>query len=76
MACYFIVTFMPPGPKLNWVPDSWPSFFKITMVTAILILHRHGGVPPAIAKVDCTAPKLPGGKIFEALSTGRVSSGC
>ena len=35
MARYFIMIFMPAGPMLNCVPDSWPWFFKITLVTPL-----------------------------------------
>jgi len=52
---YFSVIFMPAGPTLNCVPDSWPSFFRITMVTPRSFFIDMALVPPAMAKVAWVA---------------------
>ena len=36
---------------LNCVPDSWPSFFKITLVTPLSFFIDMALSPPAPAKV-------------------------
>lgn len=56
IAHYFIVIFMPAGPTLNCVPDSWPSFFRMTMVTPLSFFIDMAVAPPAIANVAWPAP--------------------
>jgi hypothetical protein len=50
MARYFIMIFMPAGPMLNCVPDSWLSFFKITLVTPLSFFIDMALSPLATAK--------------------------
>ena len=48
---YLSAIFIPAGPMLNCVPDSWPWFFKNTRVTPRSFFNVMALSPPPIAKV-------------------------